>query len=68
MNSSFGFFFFFVFNFSVYQPYLSSSGSKCGLLLLNVQNDLEEFYAMVNFTNPEILGDAPYFRRYYEVS
>ncbi|XP_059653740.1 protein CHROMATIN REMODELING 25 [Cornus florida] len=31
-----------------------------------MQNDLEEFYAMVNFTNPGILGDAGYFRRYYE--
>ncbi|KAH7867474.1 hypothetical protein Vadar_033967 [Vaccinium darrowii] len=31
-----------------------------------MQNDLEEFYAMVNFTNPGILGDAAYFRRYYE--
>ncbi|KZV55670.1 hypothetical protein F511_24347 [Dorcoceras hygrometricum] len=32
-----------------------------------IQNDLEEFYAMVNFTNPGVLGDAAYFRRYYEV-
>ncbi|KAL7156802.1 hypothetical protein ABFS83_02G033500 [Erythranthe nasuta] len=32
-----------------------------------MQNDLEEFYAMVNFTNPGILGDATYFRRYYEM-
>ncbi|KAL8156238.1 hypothetical protein AgCh_001365 [Apium graveolens] len=31
-----------------------------------MQNDLEEFYAMVNFTNPGILGDASYFRRYYQ--
>ncbi|MCL7039607.1 hypothetical protein MKW94_008298 [Papaver nudicaule] len=31
-----------------------------------MQNDLEEFFAMVNFTNPGILGDAAYFRRYYE--
>ncbi|XP_034681411.1 protein CHROMATIN REMODELING 25 [Vitis riparia] len=31
-----------------------------------MQNDLEEFFAMVNFTNPGILGDATYFRRYYE--
>lgn len=31
-----------------------------------MQNDLEEFYAMVNFTNPGILGEAAYFRRYYE--
>lgn len=23
---------------------------------------------MVNFTNPGVLGDAAYFRRYYEVS
>ncbi|KAL9415141.1 hypothetical protein AB3S75_043420 [Citrus x aurantiifolia] len=33
-----------------------------------MQNDLEEFFAMVNFTNPGILGDAAYFRRYYETS
>lgn len=32
-----------------------------------LQNDLEEFFAMVNFTNPGILGDATHFRRYYEV-
>ncbi|KAL8541379.1 hypothetical protein ACS0TY_002583 [Phlomoides rotata] len=32
-----------------------------------MQNDLEEFYAMVNFTNPGVLGDATYFRRYYEM-
>ncbi|XP_020681684.1 DNA repair and recombination protein RAD54 isoform X1 [Dendrobium catenatum] len=31
-----------------------------------MQNDLEEFFAMVNFTNPGILGNATYFRRYYE--
>ncbi|KAH7679573.1 DNA helicase protein [Dioscorea alata] len=31
-----------------------------------MQNDLEEFFAMVNFTNPGILGDVSYFRRYYE--
>ncbi|CAK9168936.1 unnamed protein product [Ilex paraguariensis] len=31
-----------------------------------MQNDLEEFYAMVNFTNPGILGDAANFRRHYE--
>ncbi|KAI6677932.1 hypothetical protein NL676_038728 [Syzygium grande] len=31
-----------------------------------MQNDLEEFFAMVNFTNPAILGDIAYFRRYYE--
>ncbi|XP_068642553.1 protein CHROMATIN REMODELING 25 isoform X2 [Aristolochia californica] len=31
-----------------------------------MQNDLEEFFAMVNFTNPGILGDAAYFRRYYD--
>ncbi|KAK4752132.1 hypothetical protein SAY87_020930 [Trapa incisa] len=31
-----------------------------------MQNDLEEFFAMVNFTNPGILGDISHFRRYYE--
>ncbi|CAM6077058.1 unnamed protein product [Sphagnum tenellum] len=31
-----------------------------------MQNDLEEFYAMVNFTNPGVLGDAITFRRHYE--
>ncbi|KAK9112794.1 hypothetical protein Scep_020313 [Stephania cephalantha] len=31
-----------------------------------MQNDLEEFFAMVNFTNPGFLGDAAFFRRYYE--
>nr|XP_043625344.1 protein CHROMATIN REMODELING 25 [Erigeron canadensis] len=31
-----------------------------------MQNHLEEFFAMVNFTNPGILGDAAFFRRYYE--
>ncbi|CAM8994178.1 unnamed protein product [Rhodiola kirilowii] len=31
-----------------------------------MQNDLEEFFAMVNFTNPGVLGDAVHFRRYYE--
>ncbi|XP_073125004.1 protein CHROMATIN REMODELING 25 isoform X2 [Henckelia pumila] len=32
-----------------------------------IQNDLEEFYAMVNFANPGVLGDAAHFRRYYEM-
>lgn len=32
-----------------------------------MQNDLEEFFAMVNFANPGVLGDATTFRRYYEI-
>ncbi|KAL0899685.1 hypothetical protein Bca101_083646 [Brassica carinata] len=32
-----------------------------------MQNDLEEFFAMVNFTNPGSLGDAAHFRHYYEL-
>ncbi|XP_039015283.1 LOW QUALITY PROTEIN: protein CHROMATIN REMODELING 25-like [Hibiscus syriacus] len=32
----------------------------------SMQNDLEEFFSMVNFTNQGILGDVAYFRRYYE--
>ncbi|KAH7446143.1 hypothetical protein KP509_01G041300 [Ceratopteris richardii] len=31
-----------------------------------MQNDLEEFFAMVNFANPGILGNAATFRRYFE--
>ncbi|XP_019092703.1 PREDICTED: protein CHROMATIN REMODELING 25 [Camelina sativa] len=31
-----------------------------------MQNDLEEFFAMVNFTNPGSLGDAAHFRHFYE--
>ncbi|XP_072952965.1 DNA repair and recombination protein RAD54 [Typha angustifolia] len=31
-----------------------------------MQNDLEEFFSMVNFTNPGVLGNAAHFRRYYE--
>jgi DNA repair and recombination RAD54-like protein len=30
-----------------------------------MQNDLEEFYAMVDFTNPNILGDPKQFRKEY---
>lgn len=47
---------------------LASLSCKRRVLLSGtpMQNDLEEFYAMVNFTNPGILGDASYFRRYYE--
>lgn len=32
-----------------------------------MQNDLSEFFAMVNFTNPGVLGDRLQFRRYYEL-
>ncbi|KAF6148988.1 hypothetical protein GIB67_008201 [Kingdonia uniflora] len=38
----------------------------CNELPLSNLNDLEEFFAMVNFTNPGVLGDVVYFRRYYE--
>lgn len=32
-----------------------------------MQNQLQEFYAMVNFCNPGILGTPPQFRKYFEV-
>ncbi|KAI5423599.1 protein CHROMATIN REMODELING 25 [Lathyrus oleraceus] len=31
-----------------------------------LQNDLDEFFAMVNFTNPGVLGPIAHFRRYFE--
>ena len=31
-----------------------------------LQNNLDEFYAMINFTNGGVLGDRKMFRRYYE--
>ncbi|GJP32970.1 hypothetical protein CLOM_g17541 [Closterium sp. NIES-68] len=31
-----------------------------------MQNDLEEFYAMVSFTNPGVLSDATHFRRHFQ--
>ena len=31
-----------------------------------MQNHLDEFYAMVNFTNPGVLGSAAYFRKHFE--
>ena len=31
-----------------------------------LQNNLDEFYAMINFTNGGVLGDRRMFRRYYE--
>ncbi|KAL3814222.1 hypothetical protein ACJIZ3_015490 [Penstemon smallii] len=48
---------------------LASLSCKRRILLSGtpMQNDLEEFYAMVNFTNPGVLGDATFFRRYYEM-
>ncbi len=30
-----------------------------------MQNDLDEFYAMVDFTNPGVLGTPQYFRKHY---
>ncbi|KAI3872040.1 hypothetical protein MKW92_009522 [Papaver armeniacum] len=51
-------------------PYQELDGISCNRRILlsgtPMQNDLEEFFAMVNFTNSGILGDAAYFRRYYE--
>jgi len=32
-----------------------------------MQNDLSEFFSMINFTNRHILGDRKCFRRYYEL-
>ncbi|CAI7789599.1 unnamed protein product [Closterium sp. NIES-54] len=31
-----------------------------------MQNDLEEFYAMVSFTNPGVLSNAAHFRRHFQ--
>lgn len=31
-----------------------------------IQNDLQEFYTLVNFVNPEILGSSTEYKRYYE--
>ena len=31
-----------------------------------LQNDLEEFFAIVNFTNPGVLGTAAHFRRHFQ--
>ncbi|XP_026377138.1 protein CHROMATIN REMODELING 25-like isoform X2 [Papaver somniferum] len=54
-----------------HSPYQALAGLSCNRRILlsgtPMQNDLEEFFAMVNFTNPGILGDAAYFRRYYEI-
>ena len=33
----------------------------------SAQNDLEEFYAMVDFTNPGVLGNGNAFRKRYQV-
>jgi superfamily II DNA or RNA helicase len=31
-----------------------------------LQNNLDEFFAMINFTNPGVMGDRSFFKRYYE--
>ncbi|KAJ9580257.1 hypothetical protein L9F63_004070 [Diploptera punctata] len=41
----------------------------CRRILLTgtpIQNDLQEFYALVNFVNPGILGSVTEFKKYYE--
>ncbi|GMH39369.1 hypothetical protein BSKO_07267 [Bryopsis sp. KO-2023] len=47
---------------------VSASPIKFRLLLTGtpIQNDLSEFYAMVNIANPGILGDASEFKRKFE--
>jgi DNA repair and recombination RAD54-like protein len=46
---------------------LASLATRRRILLSGtpMQNDLEEFYAMVDFTNPGVLGTASSFRRTY---
>lgn len=31
-----------------------------------IQNDLEEFFTMIDFVNPDLLGSASYFRSYFQ--
>lgn len=46
---------------------LSRFSSRKRIILTGtpIQNDLEEFYAMVNFVNPQVLGSLPVFKWVY---
>ena len=47
---------------------LNKLGTRRRVLLSGtpLQNDLDEFYAMIDFTNPCVLGDQKRFRRWYQ--
>jgi DNA repair and recombination RAD54-like protein len=51
--------------------YASLDGIKCRRRILlsgtPLQNDLDEFYAMINFTNRGVIGERKAFRKYYEL-
>ena len=53
------------------RTYLELNKIKClRRILLSgtpLQNDLNEFYAMINFTNPNVIGRKQTFNRYYQV-